>query len=494
MEPKIFDAVKRRTMCSLCNRETTNRTYLVCRKCEGVVVCLVCLERRQESPTHSMAHPYSIVQRLDFSVRSKDWTAVQELLLLEAVEKFGYGNWVDITAYIGSKTGLEVEEHFSRHYPLRQLRPSHSLERSPRGSDAKLVRPSLLCTRSLDDHRHPDRTSNGQLAGNRKKKPENSPVDERRSPKPSADPTLCNLHFDSRQSSPVRAKQFMILFERRVQPLLPIIKSHPSPADLDGFEAHAAKTKNLLGYMENRNEFDVEYNNEAELYLADMEFRGDESPDELQTKMGVLEIYQARILQREAMKRFVIEHRLHDFDGLQAVEKGGSNEERVFRNILKPQLQFMTRDDCDELMDCFAKKVQFEKLRQQIGFPRRKEELCPRLFSGDKNLGKVVEQARLASKQPAVRKNGAPANSRGESGQSLNNIYEAEVELCRQEAIDMEEFLVVKEFLIKRAAFEGYLQVKRCWERPVFDKRVLRVCQEFLVKRGLIDSLDLESD
>ena len=56
------------------------------------------------------------------------------------------------------------------------------------------------------------------------------------------------------------------------------------------------KTKNgiygeILGYAPLREEFEVEYDNEAELFLADMEFSQEDSKEEVQIKENILEIY-----------------------------------------------------------------------------------------------------------------------------------------------------------------------------------------------------------
>ncbi|RWS17473.1 transcriptional adapter 2B-like isoform X1 [Dinothrombium tinctorium] len=47
---------------------------------------------------------------------STEWTALEELALLEAVEKYGYGNWGDIAEYINSHTATEAKNHFFDYY------------------------------------------------------------------------------------------------------------------------------------------------------------------------------------------------------------------------------------------------------------------------------------------------------------------------------------------------------------------------------------------
>lgn len=56
------------------------------------------------------------------------------------------------------------------------------------------------------------------------------------------------------------------------------------------------KTKNgiygeILGYAPLREEFEVEYDNEAELFLADMEFSAEDTKEEVQIKENILDIY-----------------------------------------------------------------------------------------------------------------------------------------------------------------------------------------------------------
>lgn len=50
----------------------------------------------------------------------------------------------------------------------------------------------------------------------------------------------------------------------------------------------------ILGYMPLRGDFDVEYDNDAELFLAEMEFNEDDTEDEIEMKRKILEIYNKR--------------------------------------------------------------------------------------------------------------------------------------------------------------------------------------------------------
>ena len=52
--------------------------------------------------------------------------------------------------------------------------------------------------------------------------------------------------------------------------------------------------KELSGYNSKRQEFEIEYDNDAEQLLADMEFKGTDSDAERELKLRVLRIYSKR--------------------------------------------------------------------------------------------------------------------------------------------------------------------------------------------------------
>lgn len=58
--------------------------------------------------------------------------------------------------------------------------------------------------------------------------------------------------------------------------------------------------------MPNRGDFDIEFDNDAELLLAEMEFNDDDKPSEVDMKFKVLDIYNLRLNERIKRKEFVI--------------------------------------------------------------------------------------------------------------------------------------------------------------------------------------------
>lgn len=96
---------------------------------EEVDLCVECFGKGVEFGQHKREHSYRVINPLDFSVYEPDWRADEELLLLEAVEANGMGNWIDIADQVGSKTAKECEQHYRKLYldwPGRPLPVTYS--------------------------------------------------------------------------------------------------------------------------------------------------------------------------------------------------------------------------------------------------------------------------------------------------------------------------------------------------------------------------------
>eukprot|EP00532_Pseudo-nitzschia_australis_P007749 CAMPEP_0168170662 /NCGR_PEP_ID=MMETSP0139_2-20121125/4302_1 /TAXON_ID=44445 /ORGANISM="Pseudo-nitzschia australis, Strain 10249 10 AB" /LENGTH=936 /DNA_ID=CAMNT_0008088185 /DNA_START=120 /DNA_END=2931 /DNA_ORIENTATION=- len=69
----------------------------------------------------------------------------------------------------------------------------------------------------------------------------------------------------------------------------------------------------LAGFMPRRGDFDVEWENEAETALADMEFIRGDKPEDKELKLKVLQIYCEKLDEREKRKKFVLNRHLYDY-------------------------------------------------------------------------------------------------------------------------------------------------------------------------------------
>jgi len=98
----------------------------------------------------------------------------------------------------------------------------------------------------------------------------------------------------------------------------------------------------LGGFMPLRNDFDVEYANDAEQVLAELEFFKDDSRADKELKLDVCKIYNAKLDERERRKRFVVERGLVDYTACAAEDKKRPRDERDLVARMRVFARFQT--------------------------------------------------------------------------------------------------------------------------------------------------------
>lgn len=53
---------------------------------------------------HRNSHRYRVMDLLGFPLLTEKWGADEELLLLEAIQMYGLGNWASVAEHVGSKS------------------------------------------------------------------------------------------------------------------------------------------------------------------------------------------------------------------------------------------------------------------------------------------------------------------------------------------------------------------------------------------------------
>jgi transcriptional adapter 2-alpha len=233
-----------------------------------------------------------------------EWTADEELLLLEGIEMFGMGNWKDIADHVATKTEKKCEVHYMNAY----------------------LSTNDLIPRFLGD-------------------PEDASADS------SAKPALANnasLALTDSKGMGIAAP------------------ANPQ-AQADAFSVGPPRERSapsqLAGYMPLRGDFDVEYDNEAELILADMEFSDDDHPTERELKLKVIEIYNQKLAERERRKKFVVDHGLLDYKLHQQTERRRPKDEREIIAQMRPFARFQTPQEHEKLVEGLIAAM---RLRKQI--------------------------------------------------------------------------------------------------------------------------------
>ena len=260
---------------------------------------------RDHDPT---THEFLVIEQHSIPIYNKDWGADEELCLLEGAEVYGLGSWADIADHIGGyRTKDEVRDHYIKTY--------------------------------VD-------SSNFPL-------PEN------------ADPG------DKRLSEEVPREVFQARKKRRIEDRRDEAKSAPPATPKQKPTASVPACHEVAGYMPGRLEFETEFANEAEEAVQHMHFdpgdglnsRNGEVEPEMELKMVVMDIYNARLTSRADRKKVIFEHNLLEYKKSVALDKKKTKEEIALANKAKPFARLMNHVD----YETFTSHLEFEhNLRQAI--------------------------------------------------------------------------------------------------------------------------------
>lgn len=82
--PSCLERMQNKLKCSFCTRAIGKSFFVKCAVCESVLLCADCFVAGVRLPPHNNSHPYRVAECLDnISIFQKDWSAKEELLLLE---------------------------------------------------------------------------------------------------------------------------------------------------------------------------------------------------------------------------------------------------------------------------------------------------------------------------------------------------------------------------------------------------------------------------
>ncbi|KAJ6793808.1 putative transcriptional adapter ADA2 [Iris pallida] len=98
--------------CNYCNKDISGRIRIKCTKCPDFDLCVECFSVGAEVTLHKSNHPYRIMDNLSFPLICSDWNADEEILLLEGIEMYGFGNWAEVAEHVGTKNRDQCINHY----------------------------------------------------------------------------------------------------------------------------------------------------------------------------------------------------------------------------------------------------------------------------------------------------------------------------------------------------------------------------------------------
>lgn len=110
------------------------------------MICVYSVDLRERNVAHILGfaqnttehtrHPYRVIEQCALPIIDPDWGADEELLLIEASESVGLGNWADVAEQVANRSKEELEKHYldcyinSPDYPLPVLDTVYSTDPS----------------------------------------------------------------------------------------------------------------------------------------------------------------------------------------------------------------------------------------------------------------------------------------------------------------------------------------------------------------------------
>jgi hypothetical protein len=318
----------------------------------------------------------------DVMVVSEDpksiWTAEEDLRLLDAIKTHGLGNWTDVSEAVGGngsfgKTPKRCMERYFDDFLGRygHVLPPYTIVDDVENEDNEDSNDELTEDESVraSKRRHsqimrlPSNVSASSGGGRSRKRFKVVPTESL----PGYDqvwlnpylPPIEGVHLGQEVARDLSTKNELTFvkataavatkveadkirkewMEMRMQELGAPTVLPPRPEDsatLPGAE--------LVGFMPRRGDFDIEWENEAESALADMEFTQGDSEQDKQLKLQVLGIYYQKQDEREKRKKFILSRNLYDYrkyvheeDTLPQDERDLMHRMRLFERFHTPE-------------------------------------------------------------------------------------------------------------------------------------------------------------
>lgn len=346
--------------CNYCHKDISGKIRIKCVICPDFDLCIECFSVGAEVTPHKSNHLYRVMDNLAFPLICPDWNADEETLLLEGIGMYGFGNWAEVAEHVGTKSKARCIDHYNAIYmnspcfPLPDL--SHVMGKSKDELLAMVKGPSEVKIEV-------------PMVGELQPK-EESPFsarikyeESRKGPNPqsSSHPTAemgVELVSGSVKMTPNKsqikdeAKVEEPQVDRSIGEKKPRISGDEGPSITE-----------LSGYNFKRQEFEIEYDNDADQLLADMEFKDTDTDAERELKLRVLRIYSKRLDERKRRKDFILERNLLYPDPF---EKDLLPEEGEIYQRFKVFMRFHSKEEHEALLRNIIKEHHIVKRIQDL--------------------------------------------------------------------------------------------------------------------------------
>ncbi|EFJ14661.1 hypothetical protein SELMODRAFT_96986, partial [Selaginella moellendorffii] len=347
--------------CNYCNKDVSGMIRIKCAKCADFDLCIECFSVGVEISTHKSNHPYRVIDNLSFPLIHPDWNADEEILLLEGIEMYGLGNWAEVAEHVGTKNKTRCYEHYMTEYMKSVCSPLPDMSNVAGKTKAELLALAKAYTEGKKKLQLILGDMNLGLKAGAKKEVEDTEGQLNES-LPSNPVSAGKKSAGSQvKEAPDTANGANPTLEDGGQSTRSLGNKKPKPAQDETKPSLA--TTDTTGYNAKRQEFDPEYDNDAELPLAEMEFKDIDTDADRELKLQMLHIYLARLEERKRRKDFILERGLLNVKRQQALDRKKTKEEKELIQRSRVFLRYHSSEEHEALLAGLTAEI---KIRQRI--------------------------------------------------------------------------------------------------------------------------------
>ena len=240
---------------------------------------------------------YKIINKLSENLFTEDWTLGEEIKLLGAIERLGLNNWEEISKILG-KGKLECESHYYTFYYK---------------SKNDFLPNDKIINKNINNNNSPNILSQN-------KKQENEYINK------------------------IKQNIGYIPFSENNKQNRSLSKNNIKKDQQDKNKPVNQNIYDILGYWEKRKDYDIEYKNEAEIQMSEIEFLENDNPENININYKNLKNYNNILDEREERKNLIIEKNLFDVRKQISFSKRLSKHDREIFQILKHNMKYLTKE------------------------------------------------------------------------------------------------------------------------------------------------------
>lgn len=406
--------------CNYCNKDISGKIRIKCTKCPDFDLCVECFSVGAEVTPHKSNHAYRVMDNLSFPLIFPDWNADEEILLLEGIEMYGLGNWAEVAEHVGTKSKAQCIDHYTTAYMNSPCYPLPDMSRV-NGKNRK----ELLAMAKVQGEGKKGLSVVGDVTPKEESpfSPSRVKIEDSSEAPTGRSPSCLNAGATKKASTFGQFKDGSD--GTKVEALTSTEDLHMDRSVGIKKPKHSGdegpSITELSGYNVKRQEFDPEYDNDAEQPLAEMEFKETDSETDRELKLRVLHIYLSRLDERKRRKDFILKRNLLYPSPL---EKELSSEDRDVYQRFKVFMRFLSQEEFDALIKTV---IEERKIRRRI------KELQECRAAGCRTLAEVkmyTEQKRKRELETSAQKSkesghtvaSGKATQKGKSDGSPRNI------------------------------------------------------------------------